>query len=84
MAKSSLRDWVSDLCQSYTMQPDERRATLQDLAAALEMEYTGLSKCLNGHRKFGYHQIKELVRTFARWQVISAQAQANELLRLAG
>ncbi len=84
MAKSSLHDWVIDLCQSYKMQPDERRATLRDLAAASDIEYTTLSKCLNGRRKFGYHQIKEIVRTFARWGALTTQAQANELLRLAG
>ena len=59
-----------------------RKATQADLAVQSGMSAADLSRKLNGHVKFQEQDVRNIVRTFADWEVIKNRGQARYLLRL--
>ena len=80
----AFRKKVQELCHRSMPYDDGRHATQRDLAEAIGLHPTELSKRLNGARdaRLTDRDVRSMVLTFAEWGAIQSQAEATELLTL--
>ena len=80
---AAFRDRVREY---YKRVPSEKgmRYTQSELAREIVMDAGDLSHKLNGDKRgrLTHQQVRAIVRTLAKWQAITTQAQAHELLEL--
>ncbi len=82
----AFRKRVQELCRRSSPYDDGRHATQRDLAEAIGLHPTELSKRLNGVKDahLSDRDVRAMVRTFAEWGAIQSQAEALDLLNLVG
>lgn len=81
---AAFRDRIAALYRRADPYGDGHRPTQQDLAEAVGLSRTELSRRLNGlqHARLTSRDVHAIVQTLAEWEAISAQAEARELLAL--
>lgn len=75
---------VQELIRRVTPYDDRRRATMQDLATAVNLSRSELSNRLNANKgaKLTARDVRAVVSTLADWGAIRTQGEALELLAL--
>ncbi|PZS03348.1 MAG: hypothetical protein DLM69_03090, partial [Candidatus Chloroheliales bacterium] len=76
------RERVLDLCNQADPYGSERHPTEKDLAEAIGVARTNLSRYLSGSRPITPPRIRAIVRTLAEWGAIKTEVAARELLQL--
>lgn len=83
---ATFREQVKELCRRSYPYDDRRHATQGDLAEAIGLHATELSKRLNGAKdaRLSDRDVRAIVLTLAEWGAITTQAEALDLLNLVG